>query len=267
VKPAEPLNSSMTAIPAIPARKEEDGNVNPDNRLDPLIRKATEATLEFTESLPSYICQEMIGRFESDSKPPSWRPLDVVSTNLVYENGREHYTEIKVNNKPVGDKKLSELGGAWSTGEFGSMLIDLFSPATDAEFEPQGNSRAAGIMAKKFRFSVKREKSTWRIGVGSQQYLPAYSGSVWIDPATARVLRVEMQAQGFPETFPADHVESAVDYEYVRLGDVKKYLLPVHAENLMCMRSSNYCTRNVIDFRNYRKFSGQSEIIFGPVKQ
>jgi hypothetical protein len=96
--------------------------------------------------------------------------------------------------------------------------------------------------------------------------MPAYRGSVWIDPQTARVLRIEMQAYGFPAGFPIDHVESATDYQYTRLGDAHQYLLPVHAETLSCERGSDNCSRNTIDFRNYHKYSGESTITFGPEK-
>jgi hypothetical protein len=86
---------------------------------------------------------------------------------------------------------------------------------------------------------------------------------VWIDPATARVLRIEMDAKGFPAEFPTDHVESAIDFQYIRLGDLKQYLLPVHAETLSCTRGTVECSRNVIDFKNYHKYTGESTITFG----
>jgi len=34
-------------------------------------------------------------------------------------------------------------------------------------------------------------------------------------------------------------------------------------EILSCERGSNQCSRNVIDFRNYHKYSGESTITFG----
>jgi len=77
------------------------------------------------------------------------------------------------------------------------------------------------------------------------------------------VLRIEMEAKGMPANFPLDHVESATDYQYVRLGDAKQYLLPVHAETLSCERGTNYCSANVIDFRNCHKYSAKSTITFG----
>jgi hypothetical protein len=92
--------------------------------------------------------------------------------------------------------------------------------------------------------------------------LPAYRGSIWIDKETSRVLRIEMQAYQMPEGFPFDKVESATDYEFVRIGGDHEYLLPVHAETLSCERGTNMCSRNVIDFRNYHKYAGEAEIKF-----
>ena len=38
--------------------------------------------------------------------------------------------------------------------------------------------------------------------------------------------------------------------------------MPTHSESLSCMRGSSDCTRNVIDFRNYRKFGADTTITF-----
>jgi hypothetical protein len=235
-----------------------------NRQLDPLVRKATEAALQFTESLPNYVCQEVVSRYESETSPPSWHDVDVVTTDLVYDQGKENYRNIMVNGKPT-TKPLEETG-AWSTGEFGTLLIDLFSPATNAEFHFLRDGRTSGVDAKIYNFSVRRENSHWDIHFGSQAYTPAFEGSTWIDPKTGRVLRIEIEAKGLPTGFPSDHVESATDYAYVRLGDTQQYLLPTHAEILSCQRGSNYCSRNTIDFRNYHKYTGESSIQFGNVK-
>jgi hypothetical protein len=256
---------------ATPSKRRSDDDPLPNETLarpagDPLIRKATEAAIDFTETLPDYVCQEMMARYQSISKPVNWQPVDVVGAAVVYEKGKEDYRDVTINGKAV-KKNIDQLDGAWSTGEFGTVLIDLFSPSTAADFRYNGQSRSGGVSARVYDFSVKRENSHWHIGIGGQSFYPAYKGSVWIDPATARVLRIEMQAQNFPDEFPTDQVESATDYQYTRLGDTKQYLLPVHSESLSCQRSSNYCSRNTIDFRNYKKYSGESTITFGDVKE
>jgi hypothetical protein len=252
--------------PSPRAEREQDQAPLAPRQEDALIQRASEAALEFTETLPNYVCQEMMNRSQSESQPANWRPIDVVSMEVVYENGKENYRNLALNGKPTS-KPISELGGAYSTGEFGTVLIDLFSPATAAEFHRRGESRISGVLAKLYDFNVRRENSHWDLHFGSQTYSPAYSGSVWIDPANARVLRIEMEAQSLPKDFPADHVESATEYSYVRLGDAKQYLLPVHAETLSCQRGTPYCSKNAIDFRNYHKYTGESTVEFGGVKQ
>lgn len=233
--------------------------------LDDHIRRAAAAALEFIEGLPAYVCQEVITRYQSESRVPSWQALDVVTAAVVYENGREEYRDITVNGKKSA-KSFEETGGAWSTGEFGTVLIDLFAPATAAEFHFRGESRIGGVNTRVYDFDVARENSHWNVKMASQSYRPAYKGSVWIDPQTARVMRIEMQGYGFPQDFPTDTVESATEYQYIRLGDAKQYLLPVHAETLGCQRGTPYCFKNVIDFRNYHKYSGESHITFDTPK-
>jgi hypothetical protein len=218
--------------------------------------------MEFTETLPSYVCNEMVTRTQSEGSANNFQPIDVVSMEVLYVDGREDYRNIQINGKKTV-KKIEETGGAWSTGEFGTVLVDLFHPATAAVFHYRRDSRAGGILAKMYDFEVAREGSHWSIHASSQTYNPPYVGSVWIDPATSRVLRIEMEAKGMPGDFPLDHVESATDYQYIRLGDAKQYLLPVHAETLSCQRGTSYCSRNVIDFRNYHKYTGESSITFG----
>ena len=228
---------------------------------DVVIEKAREAAGSFLETLPNYVCQEFMTRYVSESHIVSWQPQDVVSTELVYEDGHEHYRNVAINGKPT-KKGMEDLPGSWSTGEFGTVLADVFSPATAADFRFRRESSSGGRSAMLYDFLVDREHSHWRIMVASQMVQPSYRGSVWIDKETNRVLRIEMQATHLPEAFPSDKVESATDYEFVRFTD-RQFLVPVHAETLSCQRGTDICSRNTIDFRNYHKYSGESTIIFG----
>jgi hypothetical protein len=123
-----------------------------------------------------------------------------------------------------------------------------------------------GVNAKQYGFEVTHENSRWTVKFGSQSYVPAYTGNVWIDPATGRALRIELDARQFPDGFDTDHVELATDYQYVRLGGVQQFILPVHSETLSCQRGTTQCARNTIDFRNYKKFEGKSTVTFGDAK-
>src|SRR5262249_50621197 len=214
---------------------------------DPVIEKAKQTAESFTETLPNYICQQFTARFVNTSHITSWQALDVVSAEVVYENGRESYRNLAINGKPV-KKSMEELSGAWSTGEFGTLLRDLFSPFTAASFHYRKDSTIAGMSAALYDYQVERENSHWRVQVASQSVFPAYKGSVWIDKKNGRVLRIEMQARNVPSEFPLDKVETAADYEYVRIGGAQQFLLPVRSETLSCQRGTNTCSRNAIDF-------------------
>lgn len=224
------------------------------------VEKARAAVIAYVGGLPNYVCQEVTTRYVSETRQPNWRPIDVVSAELVYESGKESYRNLTVNGKPL--KKAPEETGAWSTGEFGTILRNLFDPGTDADFRYMEDDTIERQAASVYKFDVERLRSSWKIWVPGQYILPAYKGSIWIDKQSANVLRIEMQAQEIPEEFPRIAVESAVDFDYITLGTPEKFLLPVHAEVLSCARGSNECERNVIEFRNYHKFAGESTIKF-----
>jgi len=225
-----------------------------------VIDQARQAAAGFLTTLPDYFCREVMTRYQSESTPANWQPIDVISMALVYDKGRESYRNITINGKAT-KKSIEDLPGSWSTGEFGTVLADVFSPATAADFEFRDESRSNGRAALVYDFSVDREHSHWQIMIASQLVTPSYQGSVWIDKQTKRVLRIEMQATHMPDAFPTDDVEMATDYDFIRIGD-RQFLVPVHAETLSCQRDSSLCSHNVIDFRNYHKFAGESSITF-----
>jgi hypothetical protein len=222
--------------------------------------KAKEAASSFVGSLPNFFCRQLTTRFESDRPKDGWQALDTISADVAYENGRDTYTNVKLGNKP--QKSMEDVGGSWSTGQFASILDDLFDPRTAATFRRSGQDTIAGRSATTFKFDVPRERSNWRIITAAQLYYPAFRGTVWIDRETSRVLRLEMESRNMPLLFPLVKVEEAIDYEFVRLAATQPFLLPTTAEVLSCEQGSSRCTRNRIEFRNYRKFGAESGITF-----
>ncbi len=260
-QPDAPEGTADSSAPSAGAQPEL---TEPEPSADPLIEKARQATAAFTEKLPNYVCKEFMARYASSGRPADWKALDVVSTSIVYEGGHESYRDIEVNGKPFR-KGMEDMSGAWSTGEFGTMLLDLFAPWTAAEFRLRRRASVNGVETRVYDFQVERTRSHWHVQVASQSMLPSYKGSVWIEPESGQVLRIEMQARALPHEFPVDTVESAVDYDRVLIGG-KKFLLPVHAETLACERGTSNCSRNAIDFRNYHKFESSSDITFAADK-
>jgi VWFA-related protein len=245
-----PIVHKESPLPAPPSAIAPGSPSFGEGQQDALIRKAAGAALNFTETLANYVCQELVTRYVSESTPARWLAQDVVTMEVVYEGGEENYWNITVGGRPFKGS-MDDIGGAWSTGEYGANLVNLFNPGTAAQFHFKQDSRAGGVMVKEYGFEVAHENSRWQVKFGSQVYVPGYTGNVWIDPSTGRVLRIEMDARNFPDKFGTDHVESATDYEYVNVDGTGQHLLPVHAEYLSCQRGTSNCSRNTLDFRNY----------------
>ena len=227
---------------------------------DPIIEKARTQAEAFTDSLPNFICRQMVARFESSEKPANWVAIDLVEAEVAFEDGMESYQSIKVNGKLLKKQAMSELGGgAWSKGEFGTVLRNIFEPWSLTEFKYRKAETLNRIRTKVFWFHIEQSRSNWEAHMAAMSYLPEYSGAIWIDEETARVVRIEMEALNLPLSFPVDTLEMNIDYDMVRIAG-QEYLLPVHSENLACMRGDLRCTWNKIDFRNYRRFSAESTL-------
>lgn len=223
-----------------------------------LIERARLVAYEFNETLPNFICDELVMRYQSVRRVPDWTYRDRVELELLYVDGKEDYRNVRRNGKLL-KKGSPEDSGSWSTGEFGTVLADIFSPASNARFKRRGRSTAAGMEAEVYDYTVEQPNSHWQIRFG-RMVKPAYSGALWIDPKTARVLRIEMGTKKLPADYEIDTVESVVDYSWVTISG-KKYLLPVKSQNLACVRGSFDCTKNEIEFRNYRKFAAESQVL------
>jgi hypothetical protein len=249
--------------PKIDSGRDETDRVIFPQSGDPVIDKAREAAFTFSKTLPNFVVKQVTMRYETYAAragETSWHALDTVTADVVSEGGKESYKNILINGKPPKEA-IEKSAGAWSTGEFSSVQLDVLSPATRADFHNKRSTTIANRAAYSYDFSVARANSHWNIQSNSDSYLPDYTGVIWIDKDTSRVLRIELAARNMPKTFRLDTVESAIDYDYVPIGD-GKFLLPVHSEALDCERGTNSCSRNAIDFRNYKKFTADTSISF-----
>jgi len=227
---------------------------------DDIIDAARNAADRLNDGLPNFIVQQNTTRYFSTTFPARWRALDVVTAEVVSVGGKEDYRNILVNGKP--SNRPVEKTGAWSTGEFQTTLESLLSPYTAAGFRKTTDDTLDGRPTYTYSFTVQQENSTWDIHApDGSTATPAYSGSVWIDKETRNVMRIEEQTGLLPASFPFDKAESVVAYSFIRI-DGKNYPLPIHSEILTCQRGSSACTKNEINFQNYRKFTADSTITF-----
>jgi hypothetical protein len=220
--------AQATAPAAVPARVPEDS----------AIAGARKATAQFVAELPSFQVRRITTRYAKQGRLGRWQALDVVTSTLVYKNGLESYSGIQVGLSEF-KQSIEEIDGLRSTGEFGQLLLGIFAPEAGTTFGRPRRVELRGRESLRYPFSIPREHSTWRISAPSEQYFPAYGGTLWMDRETSRILRVEMQARDLPRAFPFDSVEMNVDYSFVKLEAGDRFLLPL---------------RNTTVFTDYIKF-------------
>jgi hypothetical protein len=228
---------------------------------DPIVEQARESAKTLVLQLPNFLCNEEVRRYRNWPKHKQWQFEDTLSAELLYsrKNG-EDYRNIRVNGEPTNKQWLA-LGGDISTGEFGSLLQSVLSKRVGG-FKFEAEDIVDGTPARRYSFHVSHAESDWTIMSEYQFITPAYSGRLWFDRDSNAVLRVERRAEDIPPAFPISSVETELNFGLVHLGPSEAYNLPVHAETRACFREKQECSRKTIDFRNYKKFTGESKIIF-----
>ena len=109
-----------------------------------------------------------------------------------------------------------------------------------------------------FGYSVEQANSQWGIEYEKKDHIvPAYSGRILIDKDTHVVMRVTLNADNIPATFPVKMATTILDYDYVDISG-HQFLLPLKSETQMS--ADGVLSRNDTEFRLYRKYSAEAEI-------
>jgi len=255
---AGPVAPEAKPAPKPPPSAEEQAAILGDVR---------EYALNYSRTLPDYICTQVTRRYGAlipggryggrHGDDPRWQLLDTLTIRLSYFDQKEDYKLILVNNT-VTREDLNRMGGTTSAGDFGSMMRQIFEPATEAHFEWDHWATMRGRLSYVFGYHVIQERSQWRINYNREmEIISAYSGLAYVDAETHQVLRITLEAVDIPSTFPIRHAEDVLDYDYQTIGD-QKFLLPLKGQ--VRLSTSDDMTRNENEFRLYHKYSSESEI-------
>jgi hypothetical protein len=250
-----------TARPSSPVALENQ----PAWGADEAISKAREAALRFAHALPDFICRQTISRYTQSCKICGWTLEDRVSSEVLYGGkAGETYRDVRMNQNRTSTS-LADIQGAMSEGEFGSALQSLFRSTFDSDFHFMKEVSVKGRKERIYSYRVSGEHSDWVITNNYEFVVAPYSGRVWIDLQTGRVMRLEKTAAEFPKAFALGRVNSEIEYGEIRLGNSQNYFLPIRAAAQVCsaqIGTATACANNEIEFRNYRKYSGDSKISF-----
>ncbi len=227
-----------------------------------IIEEARSYVMNYTKQLPNFICVEVVRRgVDPTGTGRDWHHIDTDTIRVSYFEHHEDYTVVLVNNQPVNNMKMEQLGGTVSQGEFGSMMKEIFEPESHTRFAWERWATLRGRRTYVFAYDIEQMYSKYRVTVEkTQTIVPAYRGLVYIDRDTKMVTKITMIPYDMPAGFPIREINGSLDYELTKIGDAE-YMLPVKAV-VSSTRSDNYLSKNDIEFRLYRKFGTETTIKF-----
>ncbi len=223
---------------------------------DPVLAKATEINANASRLQANFICRQTIKRFESRSLGKKWKALDLIEAEVLIIQNEEQYQELKKNGRRTAGT-IKDQGGAWSTGEYGTMLYNLFVYGYAEQAERADGERDE--FGTPYEYEVERKQSGWTLHASNEAYTTAYEGRFWVNPESGNVIKIERTAIDLPADYPLQTVVNSVDYGTVAV-DEQEYRLPVSAVARSCVRHSARCNRNDISFTDYRRFTAESAI-------
>jgi len=228
----------------------------------PLLEQTRHNVLENAKELPNFVVNQTVSRYSRTGQVKGWQLDDTLELEITYLNDKgEQFNLLRVNGQPT-PQSYEALGGSTSTGEFGSLLTAVFLPYSKAQFKEVRRETYRGRPTAVYSFRVLKVNSNATIQDKNtgQKIVAGYSGSIWIDTESKGVLRIELAHDDLSARFPISMSESAVEYDWVTIGE-QRYLLPIQAEVRLGRDSQHYYTRNVIEFRNYHKFEGKLKVL------
>jgi len=228
----------------------------------PFIEQARYYALKYSEDLPDFRVTQFVTRYARGPRSRDWELQDKLEIALSFHSVKgERFELLRLNDKPT-KMTYEQLGGATSTGEFGSVMQALFAPQSKADFKEVKKETFNGRQTVLYDFTVKKANSSSQLtdkGTG-RAVIAGYSGSCWIDTETKRVLRIELAHDNIQQGFPLTMAENAIEYDFVTIAE-ERYLVPIRAEMILGRDNEREYTRNVIEFKNYRKFETDVKLV------
>lgn len=247
--PPPPPPKPLTKLPDPPSAEEQRA----------LIDHLRDYAINYTKRLPDFICTQVIRRYYDPTGLEFWRRQDVITVRLSYFEQKEEYKIMLMNGAPT-EVGIDKVDGAISTGEFGSMLREVFEPASETEFRWLRWATLGGRRMHVIEYRVRQERSKWSVSYQrSQQITPGYHGLIYVDRDSRMISRLTLEAEGIPPSFPVQQAGTTLDYDFVNIGGAD-YMLPL--KYTVKMREAKYLAKNETEFRMYRKFGADTAITF-----
>ncbi len=261
-----PDNSAPSANPSVAVGVRQTIPPPDSVRQREILDQITQYAMTYTQNLPNFMCLQVTRRYVDPRSNDTYRILDTINAQVSYNEGEEHYKVISVNGHLVNigmTQATAKVGGSISTGEFGSLMRSIFDTKSQAQFDWEKWGTLRGKRMAVFRYFIDSGHSDWRITYDNdQQIVTAYRGLIYADQYTGAISRLTFEAVDIPSSFPVQSTTERLDYDDVEISG-QTFICPLAA--VVRMKSGQVRTRNDIEFRLYRKFGTDTNIIYGAI--
>ncbi|MGC2661717.1 MAG: hypothetical protein WA324_27485 [Bryobacteraceae bacterium] len=224
-----------------------------------LLTKIQSANQALYTDLHSFICDERIQRFSGSLAGSQGRQIDTVIAKVAFEKGQEHYTDIFRNKKKL--TQISHLSGAWSQGEYGTLLQQTKDLLARKRIEFRQNTVINGTAASIYSFDVNEQESPWQLIVHSQSYNVPFRTYVWISNANAQILKIARVSTGLPLETRVREVNWYITLEPTEMSG-QTFLVPKTGQYAVLYTLGAECDWNAITFSNYHRFGVETTLRF-----
>lgn len=222
-----------------------------------LLAKARDAAARMFNEVENVVCREEVKRFKSARGGPE-RQLDVIQTQVAVENGAERYSAVLQNKRKRN--RMSDIGGAWSEGEYATFLAEARVVLSSNRFIHTAYlTNLNGTPAAVFPFEMNETETSWDFRVSSHHYALPFQGELWISSDTGEVLRIRrFSNQVSPETGIAE-VDWTVDFASVPIGGRTLSLPSKALYSVTYLRNQNR-SWNAMSFSSYQRYGSDAVI-------
>jgi hypothetical protein len=230
-----------------------------------ILAEITDHARNYIAGLPNFICLQVTRRYGDVSGLENYRLIDTIAERLGYFEQKEDYKVVSINGVPaMPGARHEQKNGASSSGEFGSILREIFAPETETQFAWERWATLRGKRMYVFNFHVSQLRSQYSIysEAVKRTVIAGYHGLVYADRDTKMVMRIKLEVEGLPPDFPIQSVDLDMNYDFTKISG-QDYLLPLKSE--IRSREGRFLSKNEVEFRMYNRFGADTTIQFGDV--
>lgn len=233
-------------------------NAAPPDASPDLLARVRAANQELYSNLQFFVCNERIRRFETVTAGAAHH-IDTWTARVSFENGTEHYTQIRQDKQPR--TTLASIAGAWSEGEFGTLLQQTQILMNTPGVVFKGYTELNGVPVAIYVVEIAAQYSPWDLEVERRHYRIPFRTETWVSRSTGQILKIERVSTELPTLVGIAEMRWSVTLESLAL-DQKSWLLPKAGSYAVVYKTTGRREWNELTFSEYHRYGSEVALRF-----